>query len=169
MDANEFTHDRTIDPSQLDMECVRQADRFFAWAERAAEAGAEVDRTKLTMEVTQARLEIECRQTPEKFGLVKITEGGIKAAVIMSDRYEDARQAHINARRESALLDAAVAAMEQKKRMIESLITLHGQSYFAGPSVPRDLVGAWLEARKGTEKAVNDKQRPLSRKRGERA
>ena len=86
MDANEFTHDRTIDPSQLDMECVRQADRFFAWAERAAEAGAEVDRTKLTMEVTQARLEIECRQTPEKFGLVKITEGGIKAAVIMSDR-----------------------------------------------------------------------------------
>lgn len=168
MDASEFTRDRTIDPSQLDVECVRQADRFFVWAERASIARAEVDRSKLRMDVTLAKLEIECRQKPEDFGLTKATEAGVKAAVMVDDRYEEVRNAHIRAREESGLLDAAVDAMEHKKRMIESLITLHGQQYFAGPSVPRDLVGAWVEDQRKAEEDVNDKQRRKSRKRGER-
>jgi len=38
--------------------------------------------------------------------------------------------------------------MEQRKRMLELLVTLHGQEYFAGPSVPRNLIDAWKEAKK---------------------
>ena len=40
MDVNEFQRDKEIDPSQLDMECVKQPDRFFHWAQAASLSGA---------------------------------------------------------------------------------------------------------------------------------
>jgi len=60
MDTNEFQRDKEIDPNALDVECVKQADRFFHWAQAAVEASIEVERTKLKMDVVEAQLEMEC-------------------------------------------------------------------------------------------------------------
>lgn len=167
MDANEFQKDKAIDPSQLDVECVRQAETFFKWAERSIEARAEVDRAKFKLEVTESRLEIECRKNPEHFGLGKVTESGIKAAVILHADHREAYKNYIEARREEGLLSVAVQAMDMKKRQLENLITLHGQKYFAGPSVPRDLIGAYVESQKDVEEKFTQRQVVRSRRRGE--
>ena len=165
-DNHDFATDSTIDPGHLDVECVNQPELFFKWAQFAIEASAVMDQAKLFLAVTEAQVEMECRQNPAKFGLVKSTEGAIKAAVQLSDVYQDAYQKYIDARKEAKLCDAGVTAMEQKKRMLEVLATLHGQQYFAGPHVPHDLVADHKEHREKITEQVNELHRRQARKRG---
>ncbi len=167
MDVEELERDRTIDPGQLDVEAVRQADVFFKWAERAVAAKAEVDRQKLALDVLDASLQFKVRNKPENYGIARVTEVSIGAAVIMSKRRVEAANALLRAKEQAALHDAAREAMEQRKRMLEILVTLHGQEYFAGPSVPRDLVSAWQEHQQRSEGRVNERQMDRARKRKE--
>lgn len=166
MDINQFQHDKEIDPSRLDLECTLQTDKFFRWAQAAVEANAEVDRAKLNLDVVKTKLELECRKNPEHFGLAKATEAAVDAAVKCHEDYQNAVEDFHEARREAKLLDVAVNTMEQKKRMLESLITLHGQQYFAGPSVPRDLISDWKEHQEQLETNINEQQKARTRKRG---
>jgi len=164
---NEFEKEKSIDPQQLDLECVRQTDLFFKYAHQSVDAQVEVDRAKMRLEVVEAGLELAIRKDPEQFGLIKPTESAIKAAVRLDNKYSNALERYINAKREAKLLEIAVDTMDQKKRMLENLITLHGQQYFAGPSVPRDLVAAWKEGQEQSEQSLNERQRARTRRRGE--
>lgn len=168
MDVKEFANDVSIDINQLDVEAARQAETFFKWAERATEARALVDEAKLQLDTTEAKLQLDCRKNPRKFGLERVTEATIVAAVKVSKRYIRYYDRWIRRRRTSAMLANAVMAMEQKKKAIENLITLHGQQYFAGPSVPRDLAAAWMEYSQEREGRVADKQRNLAKKKRKR-
>lgn len=165
MEQNEFQQDKSIDPNQLDIECVRQAEIFHKWADRSARATAVVERTKFKRDVVEAQMEIAVRKDPQAYDILKPTEGAIKAIVHVSNKYLKAYEAYLDAREESKLLDVAVATMEQKKRMLEVLITLHGQQYFAGPSVPHDLAADYQEYMEKASETVMDIQRKGTRKR----
>lgn len=165
LDPEEWTRDRQIDPGQLDIEAIRQAEVFFKWAERSVDAKAEADRNKLALDIQEASLAIKCRDHPEKFGLVKATEGAINAAVKTHPYYEEAYTKWLDSRANWQLLEKMVEAMEQRKRMLEILITLHGQEYFAGPSVPHDLVATWKEAQEKTGDAANTRMKGSVRRR----
>lgn len=162
---SEFAQDINIDPNQLDVECLRQAEVFFKWAERSAAARASSDYAKTNVDVVEAELHMQCRKKPEGFGLGKSTEAAIKAAVTAHQKYKTAEHDYHMKRAESLWLDKAVDAMEQKKRMLEVLITLHGQQYFAGPTAPRNLPREWDRHRKASEDRVNEKAMKFARKR----
>jgi hypothetical protein len=155
---DEFDSDKSIEPGQLDVECVRQPELFFKWAERSIGVRAEVDRLKLEMETTEAKLALEARSFPSEYGITKVSEHAISAGVTASEKFQTAAKAHLAAKYEAALYDSAVAAMEQKKRMLEVLVTLHGQEYFAGPSVPRNLVEAWNAHQEQIGMGATDRQ-----------
>lgn len=148
MDEEKLAKDRTIDPEQLDVECVRQADVFFQWAEQAIVAKEVLERLELELETVDAMLQLDVRADPKKYNLETTTEAAIKAAVRTTRKYQELSERVIKQKRRCALLDKAVAAMDQKKKMLELLTTLHGQQYFAGPSVPRNLVDAWQQHQK---------------------
>lgn len=158
MDMRKFHDDLGLDPNHLDMAAALQADMFFHWAQQAILARKVADRAKLNVELVENRLSSECRLDPESFHLMKITEAAIASAVKTHSDYKEAVEELIDSRHEMSLLDSAVAAMEQRKRMIEVLITLHGQQYFAGPSVPHDLVSAWSNYQKDKREALLKKQ-----------
>lgn len=164
MDRAELEQDKAIDPEQLDVECVRQADLFFKWAERLVEAGAKLEREEFDLEVLEARLQLECREYPERFNVKNITETAIKSAVKSCPRYGDAYRAYLAAKGEKMLLEKAVGAMDMRKRMLEALIDLFGREYFAGPSEPRDLVGIW---KRHHERPDSGRQRAAARRRGD--
>jgi hypothetical protein len=165
MELNEFIKDKQIDPTQLDMECVKQPERFFHYAQESVKANHELDKAKLHLDVVKAKLDLQCRQSPEDFGLVKPTESAVNAAVLCHALTLKAHEALLEARMNAKLLEAAVDAMEQKKRMLEIMVTLHGQQYFAGPSVPHDLVKDWQEYQEQLGKDVNEKQKTRTRTR----
>lgn len=169
MDHSEFEEDKRINPGQLDIESCQQADLFFKWAERAIEARHDMDTTKAKRDMVEMRIQMQVRKAPHKFGIEKVTEATITATAKIHADVEKANDDYLNARRNSGMLDAAVSAMEMKKRMIEVMITLHGQKYFAGPSVPRDLVSAYQEISKEREEGASDRQKARARKRRRRA
>ena len=143
MKKNEFEADLEIDVTALDLAAATQAEKFFKWAEQAAEAKKEMDMSKFRLDVLYAQLQTRARTDPESFGIQKVTEAAIDTAVKVSASYREAYEKWLEAKAESIIMDEAVEAFQHKKRMIELLVTLHGQQYFAGPSVPRNLVEAW--------------------------
>ncbi|RLF30294.1 MAG: hypothetical protein DRN14_00115 [Thermoplasmata archaeon] len=158
MEKNEFESDLKIDPNYLEVEAGRQGELFFKWAERAVEAKERADHAKLKMDVLEAKLSSKARLDPDSFGIAKVTEGSIAAAIKIHPEFLEAQEEHISARADFHMLERAVEAMEQRKRMIEILVTLHGQQYFAGPSVPHNLVDAWKEVTSKRKEAVAKKQ-----------
>lgn len=165
MNKSEFQKDLAIDPEQLDVACVAQAETFFKWAERSITARSEMDRLDLVLKVTEARLSADVRRNPESYGLEgRLTEANYKAAVMQSDKYMEAHDAWLNAREEYNLLDKGVDAMDMKKRQLENLITLHGQQYFAGPGTPRNLTKAYLDHQERIGQSVVQRQKKQLRK-----
>lgn len=165
MNQTEIAADRTLDPQELDINALTQADLYGKWAERAAAAKGEEDRLKFAAEVLEAKLQGEARRNPDKFNIANATETAIKSAVICHDEYVAAVDKYHAARLEAAMLSAAEKAMAQRKGMIEELVKLHGQQYFAGPSVPRDIISAWQAHRAYREEEVGNRLRGSVRRR----
>lgn len=165
MDLKRFETDRKIDPSALDLAAATQAETFFYWAQQSVAARMAMDRAKLTLELVESRLKQKARANPDEFDLAKVTEGSLDEVVKGHSEYLESQDTYMKAREESLLLDWAVGAMEQRKRMIEVLVTLHGQQYFAGPSIPHDLAENWNAYQVGRQKELNERQVKVSRKR----
>lgn len=163
MDLKRFEDDRKIDPSALDLVAATQSEVFFFWAQKSVQARMSQDRAKLAFELVVSRLKLSARTSPQDFGLSKVTEGGLDEVVKTHKEFVAAQEVYLNAHEESLLLDWAVQALEQRKRMIEVLVTLHGQQYFAGPSVPHDLVENWNAYQLGKQERLNDRQRKSGR------
>jgi len=154
MQENKFKHDLEIDPNELDVAAAMQGELFFKWAQKSVVGAEARDMMKLRLDVITADMSNKIRLDPDAYGVQKITETSIVTAVKASAEYIEAYEKWVESKKEAELLSQAVVAMEQRKRMIEILVTLHGQQYFAGPSVPRNLVEAWKEAKKGTEEKI---------------
>lgn len=167
MDPDQFRKDKAIDVNQLDLECARHADRAHFWAEASIEADFQEDHAKFRMQMVESKLEQECRSNPINFGLTKVTDNSVKSAIRIHPDLVQAFDIWADARRQAKLLRAAVSAMVDKKHMLQGLISLHGQQYFAGPSVPRDILSAWREKQEETEQQVNKLQRQRTRRRGQ--
>lgn len=165
---SEFDKDKQINPLELDMAATMQPELFYKWAKRAVKAKSELEAAKFRMDVMEANLQIKCRKSPEEFGLSKVTEASIISAVKLHPKFHEVFEEYIQAKKESMMLDKAVEAMEQRKRMIEVLITLHGQQYFAGPSVPRDLAKVWADQQERGMEILHDKQKKKLRKKKKR-
>lgn len=141
IDWRGFQDDQTINIVQLDDEAVRQPVLMGKWAELSVKARAKYDRAKAVLDVVEAELSLRCRADPEEFGISKSTEAAISQAVMVHRERIVARDEMLVAKEESEAYAAAVNTLEHKKRMIEVLVQLHGQQYFASPVVAREYDG----------------------------
>ena len=147
IDIQEDIH---INASALDVEWLKQPMLFLAVAEEAAYAREKLDRAKESLDVARAELAGDIRSDPEPYGLSKVTEGSLNEAIAkcfnstsgraIEKNYVAANETYIKAKTEHELTIAAVRAFDQRKVALENLVRLQGQSYFAGPKEPRDLV-----------------------------
>jgi hypothetical protein len=170
MESN-WKADVEIDPQALDVEWCKQASLFGKYCVLQADARALSDRRKEALDVVSAKLDQQIRANPAKFGIEKITEGAIRAAISLDLTYATANESLQDAQYELEIMGAAVRALDQKKSALENLVRLQGQNYFAGPSVPRDVGAEWMKEveRNGARDKVKaamgtEPQRKISRK-----
>lgn len=142
-----------IDLNRLDDECLAQPSLYMKYATELAEAKFDYDEAKARFDVAKAELQLDVRDNPDAYQLKKVTEATIEAAVVASEAYQKAQQKVNKCKHKVGLLEAAVGAIEQKKRMLENLVTLHGQNYFSQPK-PKGM---------GKEVAENFRQSKASR------
>ena len=144
-----YEKDIRIDPDALDVEWLQQASLTFTYADHCAKVRQDLDYVKQRMDIIMAELDSEVRSDPEEFGLEKITEAAIRNAIIQTTKYQEIHAEYLSAKYEYEMAQAAIKALDQKKSALENLVRLHGQSYFAGPTIPRDISKEWEQVEKG--------------------
>ncbi len=149
-----YEEDIKIDETALDIECLEQADLMFKYARAAAEARKVRDKAKERMEVVRAEIDLDIRKNPDKYDLEKVTESAIQNTITTQTRYKKSVNEYLEAKHDAEIISGAVTSVDQRKSMIEALVKLHGQQYFAGPNVPRDLSTEREKKRKQSNKKV---------------
>ena len=122
-----------INQYALDEEWIRQTRLVYRYGQNLAEAKRDLDVLKAEMDLVDSEMDAEVRRRPSDFGIDKVTERSIQSAIVMSDGYKKIQKEVIDAKHEVDVLQAAVNALEHKKRALESLVQLHGMQYFAEP------------------------------------
>ena len=154
-----YEQDIQIDDTALDIEWLEQPSLMFKYARNAANARKTLDITKENLDVVRAGLDKLIRESPSTYGVDKITEGAIQAVILTQDKYKAANKAFLDAKYDVDIAQAAVIAISQRKDALENLVRLHGQQYFAGPKLPRDLHGEREERQKNVDGGIANKLR----------
>lgn len=136
----DYEKDLYIDEGALDVECLDQATLMMRYSKAFAKAEKEVARVKEKRDVVRAELDRDIRKDPLSFQITtRVTEDVVKNAILLQDEFKEVCDELIDAQYEMSMLKGAVDSIKQRKDMLQELVKLHGQQYFAGPSIPRDL------------------------------
>lgn len=127
-----------VDLFRLDKEWTGQAKLYFRWAKKLAEARADLEEEKASLELTEATLDKQIREDPASFDVSKISEKAIASALLVCKKYQRAQEKHRKAQHKVNLLAAAVTALDHRKKALEKCVDLHGQNYFAEPRAKTD-------------------------------
>lgn len=125
-----------IDEHNLDREWVKQPSLYFTWARKLADARQDLDEAKAKVDVTKAEVSRAIRDDPEDHGLEKVTEAAVTAAIPEHPDMIRAVKELSKARHKVDVYQAAVNALDHRKRALEKLVDLHGQNYFSTPRAP---------------------------------
>lgn len=122
-----------IDSTSLDREWVKQPRLYFKYSQMLADANRDFDSAKAELDVVRAELDTSIRSDPERYGLEKVTENSIASCIPIQDEYQEAMRRLVKARHARDVVQAAVNALDHKKKALEKLVDLHLSSYYATP------------------------------------
>jgi hypothetical protein len=151
---SDYELDMEIHPDELDVEWLEQPQLMLKYTRKLAEVRERRDALKEKLEFTRAEIDKHVRENPDDYGISKITEGVVKAAVETDQDFLKVQDQVRKANFEVNVVTGVVQACEQRKQALENLVRLHGQSYFAGPSVPHNLPELKAQRDKASNKRV---------------
>jgi hypothetical protein len=152
-----YENDIKIDETALDVEWLDQPSLMMKYARILAEARLELDRAKEAVDLIKAKLDKDIRTSPNDYGIGKITESVVENAIIAQPAYVVANQELMQAKYDNDIAYGAVKAIDARKDALENLVRLHGQQYFAGPKMPRDLKEEYAVRQKKQDASVASK------------
>lgn len=126
-----------IDRHRLVDEAEEQPKRYYEYAKKLADAKLEKEREEAALDLIRAKLDLDIRSNPTEYNLEKVTEPAIKACILDQKKYKNQLEAVMQAGHLVNVLQAGVTALDHRKRMIEKIVDLHGQNYFAAPRMKR--------------------------------
>ena len=137
-----YEEEMIIDETALDVEWVEQARLSLKYGRHWAECKNELTLAEENIKLVRSELIKEANEDPEG-----CLGEGIKPTAPVVEAYYRNHKRHKAAKQEwvEAMFEANVAEIAYKevswtrKAALENLVKLHGQQYFAGPSVPRNL------------------------------
>lgn len=122
-----------IDPDHLDIEWQKQSTTCFEFCRLAAQAKLVVEDLKRQLDLKYAEADTAVRRDPTKFGFAstqKPTETSIASAVKQLPEIQDLTDQIAKAKYNFELCQAAVTALDHKKRGLESLTQLRAMNYY---------------------------------------
>ena len=138
----DYEKDIDIDESALDVEWLNQAKLAMKYAKHYAVCFKKLQQAEEHIKLVRSQLVSRVNDDP-----VGCLGEGTKPTAPNVEQYYRLHEDHIDAKKD--IIDAqyevniSLAAKNEmghsRKTALENLVKLHGQNYFAGPSVPRDL------------------------------
>lgn len=175
MAKNRYRADLRINKHRLDDELLEQPQKYYDWAQAAAEAEVERDDAKDNYDLVLIDVEYDIRTNPDKYfdSDTNTTEGAIKSALNSNSKVKLARRKWTRARTNFNLLKKAEKAFEQRKRMLEAYLYYRNKKMEGDVRVPREEQKRMSEdTRKDVEDQLRGTYRPsggkLKRRRSKR-
>lgn len=134
-----------IDEHRLDYECSTQSKKYMRWALRLVDKQANLDEAEAQLDLTEVLIAREVRTNPKAFGLERVTDKAIDHAVKGDPRYQKWQTKVIARKRAAGRVKAVVTALDHRKKMIESMVFLRGQMYFADPRPDKNALRVFRE------------------------
>lgn len=150
-----------IDRAALDEEWAGQPELFYEHAEKLAQAKKELEHRKASLEVLKAKVALDVRRNPADYNIhSRLTDKIIEQVVTVDKRVQKSTIVLQSAQHLVNVLTAAVQALDHRKRALEGLVSLHGQSYFASPRVkgPANEIAQEMEKRAVRRKGIRDRK-----------
>ena len=128
-----------IDPLRLYDELIGQPSQRGQFGELHADAQKDLDDAKANLSVAQAEADRDIRECPSDYGIDKLSEARISAAVTLHPAVKIAVKRVNDAKHRVNVLDAAIQGLEHRRAALKSLVELFGQDYFAAPRMPAGI------------------------------
>jgi hypothetical protein len=127
---SEFRGQLSIDPDSLEQECVVQPLLFCRIGELAAEARSDAKKSKEHVEYVKAQLKGEMRINPKTYGLDKVTDKAIEAAVQAHPDTQEAIRDYIETNKAADAMSILQTAAEQRRAMLKNVVELFVHKYY---------------------------------------
>ena len=152
-----YEQDMRIDESSLDVEWLEQASLAMRYGKHYAQCKRELAEAEERIKVIRSELVKKANEDPEGCcDKEKPNAGDIEAYYRNHARHKKAKAEIIELTFE---LDIAEIAKNEisftRKAALEALVTLHGQQYFAGPKIPRNLSEERQKKQENIDKKVS--------------
>lgn len=163
-----YEQDMEIDVDALDIEWLEQASLAMKYGRHVSHLRRKVSQLEERKKTERSELIQEANEDPQGCcGKDKPNAADIEAYYRASTPYKNVVQQLLDAQYELSMAEVAFSEISRTRRTaLENLVRLHGQQYFAGPKVPRDLSREW-ENRKKQKDADSTVGRGMKRKRRE--
>ena len=146
-----------IDVNQLHLCCEHQPQLAHEAGELAAESKAQAKRMKVQLEEAKANASRDVRTSPGKFGMDKVTEAAVSAAISLHPDVTKSQQDSIEA---DLIADKAAAlanAFEHRRSMLKIEAELYVHNYHGEIAVRGgDMAAARESLADSAEPAIND-------------
>ena len=138
----DYENDIKIDENALDVEWLDQASLAMKYGRNWADKEERLALAEEAMELIIAEITDEINN--DTVGLlgdgIKPTVANVQAFCIQQPQYKLQKEGIIKLKHEVSIAKIAYIRIgDTRTKALENLVKLHGQNYFAGPSVPRDL------------------------------
>jgi hypothetical protein len=159
-----YEEDIKIDEKALDVEWIEQSALGLRYGRNLANWHRKVALADERKKTKRSELIIEANKNPEKCCNKKSPNAAdIEAYYRNHEEYKEAVKELIDAQYEAEYAEIAKNEIcYTRKVALENLVRLHGQMYFAGPSMPRNLTEEWNKKQREANERIKIKQ-PMSR------
>jgi len=160
----DFENDMRIDESALDVEWLNQASLAMQYGRYWAEKVEAVQLAEEHVKLIRAELIQQANEDPDTYlgEGVKPTAVNVESYYRTHRRHKNAKEKLIKTQYELNIAEIAKNEISRtRKAALQNLVVLHGQNYFAGPSVPRDLT---YESTQKQVQRKSDKKIKMKRK-----
>ena len=157
VDQTKHENDLHIDMYALEEEWAGQPRLFRKYSSALADANREFEETKNDLELCKAECSAVVRGSPHDFGMAKVTENGISAAVLQMEQYKEAQESVIDAKHAVDVLKGMTTACDHRRSALENEVRLFLAGYYADPKAPE-----------GEEEAVAEMEKKSARRKGVR-
>ena len=124
-------HDRlAINLQNLHQDVANHAVLYAEIAGTGAELKASAHQAKSQLDLAKAEMSAAIRAQPEKYGVPKVTEASIQAALVVNDRVREAEQEYLDAQCEYESVSVIVTAFEHRRSMLNNEVQLHAADYW---------------------------------------
>jgi hypothetical protein len=137
----DYEQDMRIDETALDVEWLEQPQLAVSYGQHVAGLRREVNRLEEQKKIRRSELIQEANEDPKgTVGKDKPNAADIEAYYRRDKGYQEIVDDLLSAQYDLEMAEVAKNEIAfTRKAALENLVRLHGQQYFAGPSVPRDL------------------------------